>query len=164
MRLGGTAPEPTHSGMASRRAGRPLPFITDVQNGVPGSVGHPLGPEEMAAGALDGFDVVLFPGGMASHQFDALGAIPDDLEGMVDYPRSVEGVEVGLLFRQIPRKGIKVSFRSNGAVNVNALARRFGGGGHVRAAGALIEGPMDQVRHDVTRATREAVELSRSGH
>ena len=45
-------------------------------------------------------------------QFDALGAIPDDLEGMVDYPRSLEGVEVGLLFRQIPRKGIKVSFRS----------------------------------------------------
>ncbi|MEC9298505.1 MAG: DHHA1 domain-containing protein, partial [Gemmatimonadota bacterium] len=97
-------------------------------------------------------------------QYDTLGAIPDDLEGMVDYPRSVEGVEVGLLFRQIPRKGIKVSFRSNGAVNVNALARRFGGGGHVRAAGALVEGPMDQVRHDVTLATREAVELSRSGH
>ena len=97
-------------------------------------------------------------------QFDALGAIPDDLEGMVDYPRSVEGVEVGLLFRQIPRKGIKVSFRSNGAVNVNTLARRFGGGGHVRAAGALIEGQMDQVRQDVTHATREAVELSRLGH
>ena len=96
-------------------------------------------------------------------QFETLGAIADDLEGMVDYPRSVEGVEVGLLFRQIPRKGIKVSFRSNGAVNVNALARQFGGGGHVRAAGALIEGPMDRVRDDVTHATREAVELSRSG-
>ncbi len=97
-------------------------------------------------------------------QFEALGAIPDDLEGMVNYPRSIEGVEVGLLFRQIPRKGIKVSFRSNGAVNVNALARQFGGGGHIRAAGALIEGQMDQVRRDVTHATREAVELSRLGH
>ena len=97
-------------------------------------------------------------------KFDALGAIADDIEGMVDVPRSVEGVEVGLLFRQIPRKGIKVSFRSNGAVNVNALARRFGGGGHTRAAGALIEGKMDQVRQDVTHATREAVELSRLGH
>jgi phosphoesterase RecJ-like protein len=96
-------------------------------------------------------------------QFDSLGAIADDLEGMVDFPRSVEGVEVGLLFRQIPRKGIKVSFRSNGGVNVNALARRFGGGGHVRAAGALIEGKMEQVRQDVTHATREAVELSRLG-
>jgi phosphoesterase RecJ-like protein len=96
-------------------------------------------------------------------RFEALGAIADDLEGMVDYPRTVEGVEVGLLFRQIPRKGIKVSFRSNGAVNVNALARQFGGGGHVRAAGALVEGRMDQVRDDVTHATREAVELSRLG-
>jgi len=95
-------------------------------------------------------------------QFEALGAIADDLEGLVDYPRSVEGVEVGLLFRQIPRKGVKVSFRSNGAVNVNVLARQFGGGGHVRAAGALIEGRMDQVRQDVTYATREAVEVSRS--
>ena len=93
-------------------------------------------------------------------RFDTLGAIADDLEGMVDYPRSVEGVEVGLLFRQIPRKGIKVSFRSNSTVNVNALARQFGGGGHVRAAGALIEGPMDQVRENVIHATREAVELS----
>ncbi len=97
-------------------------------------------------------------------RFDALGAIPDDLEGLVDYPRSIAGVEVGLLFRQIPRKGIKVSFRSNGSVNVNALARQFGGGGHVRAAGALIEGALDRVRQDVTHATREAVELSRSGH
>jgi len=96
-------------------------------------------------------------------QFDALGATADDLEGMVDYPRDVAGVEVGLLFRQIPRKGIKVSFRSNGAVNVNVLARRFGGGGHVKAAGALIEGRMEQVRDDVTHATREAVELSRLG-
>jgi phosphoesterase RecJ-like protein len=95
-------------------------------------------------------------------QFDALGAVSDDLEGMVDYPRSLEGVEVGLLFREIPRKGIKVSFRSNGAVNVNALARQFGGGGHVRAAGALIEGPMAQVRENVMHATREAVEVSRS--
>jgi phosphoesterase RecJ-like protein len=47
-------------------------------------------------------------------------------------------------------------------VNVNVLARRFGGGGHVRAAGGLIEGKMDQVRKDVTHATREAVELWRS--
>jgi phosphoesterase RecJ-like protein len=96
-------------------------------------------------------------------QFEALGAISDDVEGLVDYPRSIEGVEVGLLFRQIPRKGVKVSFRSNSTVNVNQLARQFGGGGHVRAAGALVEGPMEQVRENVIHATREAVELSRAG-
>jgi phosphoesterase RecJ-like protein len=95
-----------------------------------------------------------------SAEYEAVGAGPDDLEGFVDYPRSIEGVEVGLLFRTIARKGVKVSFRSNGEVDVNTLARRFGGGGHIRASGALIQGPLDQVQIDVIRATREAVELS----
>ena len=70
--LTGAEPDALHFAIYDGEgAGRPLPFITDVQNGVPGSVGHPLGPEEMAAGALEGFDVVLFPGGMASHQFQS---------------------------------------------------------------------------------------------
>ncbi len=94
-----------------------------------------------------------------SDEYEAVGAGPDDLEGFVDYPRSIEGVEVGLLFRTIARKGIKVSFRSNGEVDVNTLARRFGGGGHIRASGALVEGPLDEVQREVIRATREAVEL-----
>jgi phosphoesterase RecJ-like protein len=93
-------------------------------------------------------------------EYVAFGAGPDDLEGFVDYPRSIEGVEVGLLFRTIARKGIKVSFRSNGEVDVNTLARRFGGGGHIRASGALVEGRLDDVQREVIRATREAVELS----
>jgi hypothetical protein len=70
-------------------AGRPMPFITDIQNGVPCSVGYPLSPEEMAAGALEGFDVVLFPGGMASHQFDALGG--DGRAAVVDFVRAGGG-------------------------------------------------------------------------
>ena len=96
---------------------------------------------------------------VSNKEYDAVKAVPDDLEGFVDYPRSIENVEVGLLFRKIARKGIKVSFRSNSAVDVNSLARRFGGGGHVRASGALIRGTLDQVRHDVVQAAREAVEL-----
>ena len=94
---------------------------------------------------------------------DELGATADDLAGLVDYPRSVEGVEVGLLFRKTARGGIKISFRSNGQVDVNELARRLGGGGHVRAAGALVEGALDQVRADVVATTIEAVERMRAG-
>ena len=93
---------------------------------------------------------------------EELGATADDLAGLVDYPRSVEGVEVGLLFRKTARGGIKISFRSNGQVDVNELARRLGGGGHVRAAGALVEGALDQVRADVVATTLEAVERMRS--
>ncbi len=89
--------------------------------------------------------------------YESLGANPDDLEGAVDYPRSVEGVEVGVLFRRTIGGGTKVSFRSNGPVDVNALARQFGGGGHVKAAGALVDGPLDEVRVEVLEATRAAV-------
>ncbi len=89
--------------------------------------------------------------------FQALEATSDDLEGLVDYPRSVEGVEVGLLFRETARGGTKISFRSNGPVDVNALARRFGGGGHVKAAGAMVARPLVEVREEVLAATREAV-------
>jgi phosphoesterase RecJ-like protein len=78
---------------------------------------------------------------------------------LVDYPRAVEGVAVGLLFRRTTKGGIKVSFRSNGDVDVNELARRFGGGGHVRASGALVEGELEHVRRDVVAATVAAVEL-----
>ena len=94
-----------------------------------------------------------------TEEYDRLGATADDLEGLVDYPRSVEGVEVGLLFRRTTRGGIKVSFRSNGGVDVNELARRFGGGGHVRASGALVQGALEQVRSEVVAATIAAVEL-----
>lgn len=70
-------------------AGRPMPFIVDIQEGIQDAVGYPLSPEEMAAGALEGFDVVLFPGGMASHQFDALGA--EGREAVVRFVRSGGG-------------------------------------------------------------------------
>lgn len=87
-----------------------------------------------------------------------LSATSDDIEGFVDYPRMVEGMEVGLLFRETARGQTKVSFRANGTVDMNELARRFGGGGHVKAAGAVVEAPLAGAREQVLEATREAVE------
>ena len=89
--------------------------------------------------------------------YDALEATNDDLEGMVDVPRGIEGVEVGLLFRQTNTGEIKVSFRSSGPTDVNELARRFGGGGHTKASGAIVPGPMERAIADVVEATRRAV-------
>jgi phosphoesterase RecJ-like protein len=86
--------------------------------------------------------------------FDDLGATADDLEGFVDYPRDIEGIEVALLFRQTAKGATKVSFRSNGDIDVNAIARRFGGGGHVKASGALVEKPLPAVRDEVLAVTR----------
>ena len=81
----------------------------------------------------------------------------EDLEGIVDIPRSIEGTQVGLLFRSTASGEAKVSFRSNGIVDVNALARSFGGGGHVKASGAVVPGPMDAAVERVLEATRKAV-------
>lgn len=89
--------------------------------------------------------------------YDDLGATAEDLEGIVDIPRSIAGTEVGLLFRRTTSGEVKVSFRSNGAVDVNALARRFNGGGHVKASGAIVPGPLEEAVEKVLNATREAV-------
>jgi phosphoesterase RecJ-like protein len=92
-----------------------------------------------------------------------LGATPDDLEGMVDVPRGIQGVRVGLLFRQTTTGEVKISFRSNGPVNVNELARRFGGGGHIKASGAMVPGPLEAAVASVVQATREAVARDSKG-
>ncbi|MFC1791783.1 bifunctional oligoribonuclease/PAP phosphatase NrnA, partial [Gemmatimonadota bacterium] len=92
-----------------------------------------------------------------SGPYETLGATADDIEGLVDYPREVEGVAVGLLFRETAKGGTKISFRSNGDVDVNALARQFGGGGHVKASGAMVEGPLPRVREEVLTAARQAI-------
>lgn len=73
------------------------------------------------------------------------GAIHEDMEGIVNYPRNIQGVEVGLLFKVINDNAVKVSMRSTGKVDVASVAQSFGGGGHVRAAGARIEGTLDSV-------------------
>lgn len=88
---------------------------------------------------------------------DDLQATPDDFEGLVDVPRGIEGAQVGLLFRQTSNGEVKVSLRSNGPVDVNELARRFGGGGHVKASGAMVKGPMERAVEEVVSAAREAV-------
>lgn len=81
----------------------------------------------------------------------------DDLEGVAEYARNIEGTEVAILFRQTLDGSTKVSFRSNGEVNVNMIAREFGGGGHDKAAGALISGPLESTKPRVLEATRAAV-------
>ena len=95
--------------------------------------------------------------------YEELGIIAEDLEGLVDIPRSIEGTEVGLLFRDTSGGEVKVSFRSNGAVDVNQLARNFKGGGHMKASGAVLAGPMERAVDEVLQRTREAVERSVNG-
>jgi bifunctional oligoribonuclease and PAP phosphatase NrnA len=90
------------------------------------------------------------------------GATSDDLEGLIEHARSLEGTEVALLFRELEPRSTKVSFRSNGRADVNRVARLFGGGGHVKAAGALVGEPLVRTRERVLEAVREQLRSLRA--
>ena len=93
--------------------------------------------------------VTVPPGALERH-----GVTADELDGVVEYPRSIEGVRMGLLFREIGGGRVKVSLRSVGSVDVAAFAKPFGGGGHTKAAGISLEGPMADVQERVLEAAR----------
>ena len=78
----------------------------------------------------------------------------EDLDGIVEHARSVSGTRLALFFRDLGHGKVKVSFRSTGDVDVNRFARQFGGGGHAKAAGALVAGSLDSVRESVIGAAR----------
>jgi phosphoesterase RecJ-like protein len=80
---------------------------------------------------------------------------PEDLDGIVEHARSIAGTRMALFFRDLGHGKVKISFRSTGAVDVNAFARRFGGGGHAKAAGAMLPGSLDAVRNQVIAAARQ---------
>ena len=89
--------------------------------------------------------------------FDRTGAIPQDTEDLVDYTVSIDGVEVGLLFIEQARGGIKVSARSRRGLDCARLLAEFGGGGHKAAAGATLPDPLAEQLPRVLKAVREAI-------
>jgi bifunctional oligoribonuclease and PAP phosphatase NrnA len=86
-----------------------------------------------------------------------LGVSGEDFDGLIEHVRSLEGTEVALLFRETEPGRTKVSLRSSGAADVNRVAREFGGGGHVKAAGATIEAPAEEVVERVVEAVRRGL-------
>lgn len=67
-------------------------------------------------------------------------------EGIIQYAKDIEGIEVAILFKEIEKDKIKISFRSSSLVDVSKLASLFGGGGHIRAAGATAELSIDEIQ------------------
>jgi len=85
--------------------------------------------------------------------FERAEAELGDSEGLIDHPRSIDGVEAVALFRRQPN-GVKVSLRSQGEVDVERIARHHGGGGHRNAAGFTTEEDEDLVRRVVDELSR----------
>jgi phosphoesterase RecJ-like protein len=89
--------------------------------------------------------------------FEAVGATEADAEGVVNFAKRVKGTAAGVLLRETEDGDIKASFRSDGAVDVDAVAKRFGGGGHHNAAGARLPGPLEEACHRVIEAFNGAL-------
>jgi phosphoesterase RecJ-like protein len=81
-----------------------------------------------------------------------LGARLEDLDGVIDYLKMVRGARVAALISENEPGACKVSLRALGDANVEQVARRFGGGGHVKAAGFRYRGPVERLRHDLCMA------------
>lgn len=82
-----------------------------------------------------------------------------ELEGVIDSLRTIEGVEIAALVSQVEGTSWKVSLRSRSRADVQVLARRLGGGGHARAAGGRLEGEIERARQTLLDQTRQQLEL-----
>lgn len=80
----------------------------------------------------------------------AVGAKQEMTEGFVDYPLTVDSVEVSIALLEVKKRTYKVSLRSKGTVNVNEVASCYGGGGHVLASGCMVFGELEEVIDKLT--------------
>jgi phosphoesterase RecJ-like protein len=89
---------------------------------------------------------------VTQRMFEGTGTNREYTEGFVEHIREIRGVEVACLFRELGNGKYKVSMRSKDSVDVAAVARSFGGGGHQRAAGCTLEGDVEAVKNKLLGA------------
>lgn len=85
-----------------------------------------------------------------------IGAKSEDLTGIVDQLRSIKGAELAILFRE-ENGVIKINFRSKHKVNCSDIAKKLGGGGHIRASGVVIQGGLEEVKEKVLKEVFKSV-------
>ena len=96
---------------------------------------------------------------LTTEDFQECGADHDDLEGLVNRPLELRGVEVACLLYQLADGRIKASLRSRERADVNAVCRLFGGGGHRLASGAKLDGPMSRAQTEMDAAVLAQLRL-----
>ncbi len=97
-----------------------------------------------------------------AEDFEATGARPDETENFVNEAMRIGPVETSMTLVQ-NEDCVRVSLRSRGAVDVSAIAKRFGGGGHTRAAGLRRDGPIDDLAEALVAACTEALSAAGGG-
>jgi phosphoesterase RecJ-like protein len=141
LERGDITPAPIHTSIFDTRTPEGIKLLGDV-----------LGTMTLRYNGVIGYLVV------TEEMLERTGATWDDARGLVNYVLSIGSVQAGALFKST-RDGIKISFRSKGAVHVNRWARQFGGGGHRNASGAYLRGePLERSIERVMTAAPEYIE------
>ena len=73
------------------------------------------------------------------------GCTAADIDEQVEIPRALDGTRMALLFTEGNRGWVRINFRGKGGIGVLDLAKSLGGGGHYEAAGAILEGTVEEV-------------------
>ncbi len=89
---------------------------------------------------------------LTQKQMEEVNALEADSEGIINFARDIECVEAAIFLKELEPGKVKVGLRSKKVVDMAAVALRFGGGGHVRAAGCTVHGTIEQVKEKILEA------------
>ncbi len=94
---------------------------------------------------------------LLEHDMQQSGAGAEDTEGLVNFIRNLDGIQVAALFRELPSGKVKVSLRTRPPIDAGAMLKPLGGGGHAGAAGLQVDGPLAEAVKKVTSRIAEAL-------
>lgn len=101
--------------------------------------------------------------GVTTKMKQSSGCTDGDLEGITAIPRSIEGVKIGVTLRQKGPRLWKISMRSYPPYNVSEICAKMNGGGHKFAAGCELAGTFSQVKRELLKHVKQALEETGAG-
>jgi bifunctional oligoribonuclease and PAP phosphatase NrnA len=90
------------------------------------------------------------------------GGTYEDTEGLINLPLTVKEIEAVVFFKQTEGEEYRVSMRSKGDIDIGAVAKQFGGGGHKNAAGCTVTGPIDALQKTFVERIEQAIQTTTS--
>ena len=88
------------------------------------------------------------------------GGTYEDTEGLINLPLTVKEIEAVVFFKQTEGDEYRVSMRSKGEIDIGAIAKQFGGGGHKNAAGCTVSGPIESLQKTFVERIDQAIQTS----
>lgn len=92
---------------------------------------------------------------ITNSMMDSIGATEDDVDDISGFARGMEGVEIGVMLRELREGGIKISLRTGENHNASDICALLGGGGHKAAAGATVYGTVQEAKEKILAAIEE---------